>query len=93
MVSVAGTWRLVSAVMLPGSFVLCLGLGLYGFGAIDLLRLGVFVVLYGLCAVFFLVTSLVFLARLAKQKRNPFTMDAPADGTKKTTEENPFSPR
>lgn len=92
-VSIAGTWRLISASMLPGCFVVSLGLALYGYGTIDLLRLFLFFGLYLLCTFFFIVTSLVFLSRLARQKGNPFSSGGHSDGPEKKAEENPFTPR
>lgn len=77
----AGSWRLASAALLPGTLVMTFALLLYGLGVLDLIRFGIVATLHLLVGWVYLVLSPLSLAqgpvaeRIAK---NPFATK-PAD--------------
>lgn len=74
------SWRLASAALLPGAFVMMMAFSFYDLGALDLVRLGVVFVGHLAVGWIYVGVSLFLLPRLAdatKIKANPF------DSTKK----------
>jgi hypothetical protein len=72
----AGSWRLAAAALMPGALLLTLAIVLYGGGALDLVRLGVFGALHLLVGWVYVVISPLSLPRLSRDTltvRNPFT--------------------
>jgi len=68
-----GAWRLSAAAPLPGACLVAMGLMLYAFGAIDLLRFGLLHLLHVLTGLVFAITSPSFLPKIrATNGKNPF---------------------
>ncbi len=93
--SLLSSWRLACAAFTPGALLLVTGLALYGVGAIDLLRLGLFVVLHFVCGLVFLCASPFFIppvpgtARAKNPFNNPDSKAAPQPKPK-AKPDNPF---
>ncbi len=69
------SWRLAGAALLPGAFVMIVGLSFYDLGALDLVRLGFVFVAHLAVGWIYLGVSFFFVPRLAsitKPKANPF---------------------
>jgi len=69
------SWRLAAAALLPGAFVLIVGLSFYNLGALDLVRLGFAFVAHLAVGWIYLGLSLLFVPRLGaitRSKANPF---------------------
>ena len=69
------SWRLAGAALLPGAFVMILGLSFYDLGAFDLVRLSFVFVAHLVVGWIYLGVSFFFiphLANLTKPKANPF---------------------
>ena len=69
------SWRLAGAALLPGAFVMMVGISFYDLGALDLVRLGFIFVAHLVVGWIYLGISLFFVPRLAdvtKPKANPF---------------------
>jgi len=91
-VSWRGAWQMSAAALMPGTFLLMLGLAGYGFGFLDLIHL---VACYGLHLItgwFFLVLSPFFLPKrpTAGKGRNPFAGQAVVPQEQPETK-NPFT--
>ena len=69
-----GSWRLSGAALLPGGLLLAVGILLYGFGVIDLFRLGLLYALHAIAGPVFAMTSPFFLPTVKPggTSRNPF---------------------
>ena len=69
-----GAYRLSAAALLPGACLVAAGLVLYGFGAIDLFRLGLLYLLHVLAGLAFVITSPFFIPKLSRATigKNPF---------------------
>jgi hypothetical protein len=92
-VTFGGSWRLAMASLLPGAFLATLGIALYAFEAVDVLRLGLIYALHFVCGAAFLVTSPFFLPKGSKQNGNPFGSKAEEKSAAKNTsrDTNPFA--
>lgn len=69
------SWRLASAALLPGAFVMILGLSFYDLGALDLVRLAFVFVAHLVVGWIYIGVGLFFVPRLADLTRptaNPF---------------------
>jgi hypothetical protein len=69
------SWRLAGAALLPGAFVMIVGLSFYDLGAFDLVRLGFVFVAHLAVGWIYLGVSLYFVPRiasLAQPTANPF---------------------
>ena len=69
------SWQLASAALLPGTFLMLVGISFYDLGALDLVRLGFVFVAHLVVGWIYLGVSLLFLPRLADipiPKTNPF---------------------
>lgn len=69
------SWRLASAALLPGSFVMLVGISFYDLGAFDLVRLAFVFVAHMAVGWIYLGVSFFFIPRLAnltKPRANPF---------------------
>ncbi len=69
-----GSWRLAGAALMPGALFMCAAVVLYGWGALDLVRLSVAGAVHCLIAWVYLVLSPLCLPRhpAATAKANPF---------------------
>ena len=68
------SWKLSGAALMPGALLMAAGIFLYGFGALDLVRLGFIFSAHFVLGWIYLSVSLLFLPRIseAKPKANPF---------------------
>jgi hypothetical protein len=74
--SLAGSWKLSGAALMPGALLLTLGIFLYGADALDLIRLAVIAALHVVAGWIYLAVSPMGLLRLSETlpaSRNPFT--------------------
>ena len=94
-VSCRGAWQMSAAALMPGAFLLMIGVVSYGLGFIDLIHLGMCYALHLLTGWFFLVLSPFFLPNqtTAGPRRNPFAdvPAAPAALPEKSETKNPFA--
>lgn len=68
-------WRLAGAALLPGAFVMIVGISFYDLGALDLVQLGFVFIAHLAVGWIYLAASFFFVPRLAnltKPKANPF---------------------
>ncbi len=73
-----GAWRLSAAALLPGAVIAALALVLYGFGGVDLFRMGLLYLLHVGCGLAFIGTSPFFLPKdLVSKPGNPFNTPEP----------------
>lgn len=89
-----GAWRLSAAALLPGALIVAIGIVLYGFGALDLIRLALFYALHMVASFVFIVTSPFFLPKVfhATAAKNPFAHSAQSNPeTAAAPSPNPFS--
>ena len=72
--SLGGSWRLAGAALMPGAFLLCAAILLYGWGALDLVRLAVAGAAHLVIGWVYLFVSPLSLPRhpAVAGKRNPF---------------------
>jgi len=72
--SLGGSWRLAGAALMPGAFLMCAAILMYGFGAFDLVRLGVAGALHLIVGWIYLGVSPFCLSRhpTTTAKVNPF---------------------
>lgn len=72
--TLGASWRLAGAALLPGSLLMCAALCLYGWGALDLLRLAVVEAVHLVVGWIYLVVSPLCLPRQSPPavKGNPF---------------------
>jgi len=73
--SLRGSWRLAGAALMPGALFLCVGIVLYGLGALDLVRLGVAGAVHWVIGWVYLFLGPLSLPRhpaAAAAKANPF---------------------
>jgi len=68
------SWKFSGAALMPGALLMTAGIFLYGFGALDLVRLGFIFSAHFVLGWIYLFVSLLFLPRIseAKPKANPF---------------------
>jgi hypothetical protein len=92
--SLFASWRLACAALMPGALLLATGLALYGLGAIDLLRLGLFVALHFVCGLAFLCTSPFFIPPVpgTTRAKNPFNTATSKDGPQPKPAAKPVNP-
>jgi hypothetical protein len=88
-----GAWRLSAAALLPGALIVTAGIILYGFGAVDLFRLGLLYILHIIAGLVFVVTSPSFLPAIAGAKggKNPFGSGRTQAQKRAGKKSNPFS--
>ncbi|HEX3890080.1 MAG TPA: hypothetical protein VHX90_04440 [Verrucomicrobiae bacterium] len=67
-------WKFSGAALMPGALLMAAGIFLYGFGALDLVKLGFIFSAHFVLGWIYLFVSLLFLPRIseAKPKANPF---------------------
>ena len=70
-VSFGGSWRLAGAALLPGALFMCGALVLYGFGALDLVRLAVAVGVHFIIGWGYVIASPFWLPRHPAAKAGP----------------------
>jgi hypothetical protein len=72
--SLGGSWRLAGAALMPGALLMCAAIFLYGWGALDLVRLGVMGALHLVVGWIYLVVSPLCLPQqeAATTNLNPF---------------------
>ena len=87
--SLLGAWNLSGAALIPGTAVMLTTIGLYGVGALDLVRLGFGTAIHFLVGWAYLVGAVFFLPRAAGSARirvDPFRKGSRKPGS------NPFDP-
>jgi len=69
------SWKLSGAALMPGALLMGAGIFLYGFGALDLVRLGFIFGAHFVLGWIYLFVSLLFLPRISETKTrgNPFS--------------------
>ncbi|HMJ89609.1 MAG TPA: hypothetical protein VK530_07315 [Candidatus Acidoferrum sp.] len=90
-----GSWRVGNAALLPGAFIVVLGVVLYGLNAIDLFQFALFYALHLVCDIAFVCTSPFFLPKIgaADRLKNPFStkpVENPAEPGVPPKDSNPF---
>lgn len=73
--SLAASWRLAGAALLPGALLMALAILLYDFGVLDLVQMAVVMLAHVVLGWIYVAASLLFLPRpeaVAAQKKNPF---------------------
>ena len=72
--SLRGSWRLAGAALMPGALFMCAAIFLYGWGALDLVRLAVAAAVHWVMGWVYLFASPFCLPRhpAAAAKANPF---------------------
>jgi hypothetical protein len=72
--SLGGSWRLAGAALMPGALVMCAAMVLYGWGALDIVRLAVAAALHLVMGWVYVVASPLRLPRqaVATATENPF---------------------
>src|ERR1019366_7853290 len=72
--SLPGSWRLAGAALMPGALFLCAAIFLYGWGALDLVRLSVATAVHVVMSWIYLIVSPLCSPRrpAAAAKENPF---------------------
>jgi hypothetical protein len=78
--TLAGSWRLASAALMPGALFMLVGGLLYGFGLLDLIQVTAVTVIHFAVGWFYLLyspLSLPLLPALAELKTNPFVAPVP----------------
>ena len=93
-VTLAGSFRVAAAALLPGAFVMAGGIVLHGLGAINLVQLALLYLLHILCGGVFAATAPLFLPRLRYKARNPFASPSEKNAAPSSAgRKSPFSPR
>lgn len=78
--TLAGSWRIAAAALMPGALLLTLGLFLYGLGVLDLIGLVLLIGLHVIAPWIFLILSPLTLPRVAAAlppSANPFAAPPP----------------
>jgi hypothetical protein len=83
-------WRVSAAALLPGAFLMIVGIALYGTGTIRLFQLAVIYLVHFASAWVFIVLAPFFLPKRRAIPANPFTTPAEAPGAKPVETKNPF---
>ena len=82
-ISLAGSWRLAGAALMPGSLLVSAALVFYGAGVLDGLGLAILGVLHVLAGWSYLFLSLLFLPKrpyVPRRPHNPFHSPPPKPG-------------
>jgi hypothetical protein len=93
--TLCGSWRLAGAALIPGAFLMMAAIGLYGIGALDLVRFIVAWALHIASGWAFLIGGALASPKLRSnsgEKLNPFAAAAETDKPAKDPSPNPFSP-
>jgi hypothetical protein len=91
-----GSWKLAGAALLPGALLLTMAIGLYDFGALNLIQFCFLFAMHPLPGWIYLLVSPLFLPRTkpAASPDNPFSSAQPnPEINRPPSKENPFAPR
>jgi hypothetical protein len=94
-VTLAGSWKLAAAALMPGALLFTLGIVLYGTGFLDLIRLGALAGLHVIVGWIYVAFSPIFLPPqrvAAGSTANPFTATAPRTENPPNDAHEPDSP-